>query len=1029
VSAARTDEGRRTTAPPRPPIAAFRPLSWIARLLPLLAVIALAAALLALAIGRPARDAVDVGAPGDAYALASFYRPDTSDPTTAGFRWSGPGSRLLLPAASDGPLALELRLHGPAFAPPEALRLTIERDGRAVAELTTTPAWRVYRLLLPPDATPEPAPLRMEPLDLLAPPAYGPGDPRPLGVALDSFAIEGAPGPASLRSLLARALPLAWALGLLAACGAASGLKLRHGPHPLAPSPFLQGRGGSRGSGGGEGLPGGSAPSVPLWWTAGGLALAGALLALWAWRNPLGFAWAVPTPPLWLLGAATLALALSAGIMHILPQWRNLQSAIGNRQSILASLLAAHLLLLAPAPWSGLGALGILLTPGALAARTLFPEERRPLTALFLALCGALAVAPLLVLALHAVPGPLPGWALVLAADALAATLLVSEGPGDRGQGAGASEEAGGRGEIALLALVLLVAAGLRLWRLGGAEFQGDEARAMLLAAGVAQGADGILLTHTKGPIEALLPAGPLAIAGVGAEWVARLPFALASLGALLGALALLREWGSGGRAAAGALSLLAVDGFSVGFGRIVQYQSVVLLAMAGALWCCWRFYAGAPGPARHLAAAATLLALGLLAHYDAALVTPALAWLVVAGGLRRGWRGWAWARGLAGPAALGLALLAAFYVPYALGPSFAGTADYLAGRAGEGDAGGPPFNNLGLYLDILAFYNAPPLIPLLAAATLGAIGALLVSHVRPRPLALALAALLGLAALTQWLAPGLFLLPGGESWAALAFAAPLAGLWLAPAVPAPVRAAALWFGVALCAEAFLIAEPRTHFYTAHVPAALLVGLALAKIADRSLPPQQGGAQLPGVRTLALVVTLVLLVGGGLYAQLLYLRQFPEYQRAFPAARPNLLRARYGDTLPEAGYFGFPHRDGWKAVAELYRAGALQGSYDTNQNRWLAGWYVQGLAPQCKGRPDLYLIAEAEPTVYFPPGYHLVAEVLTGPARALAIYGQAPAPGGPQTYRLEDLAPAFDARPAPALPATQLLTEEPARCP
>ena len=141
---------------------------------------------------------------------------------------------------------------------------------------------------------------------------------------------------------------------------------------------------------------------------------------------------------------------------------------------------------------------------------------------------------------------------------------------------------------------------------------------------------------------------------------------------------------------------------------------------------------------------------------------------------------------------------------------------------------------------------------------------------------------------------------------------------------------------------------------------------------------------------------------GTLAAFLLYLRQFPEYQRSFPAARPGLLRASYGDELPEAGYFGFPHRDGWKAVAELYRAGALQGSYDTNQNRWLAGWYLGGLASQCKGAPDLYLIAEAEPTVYFPPGYHLVAEVLAGPARAIAVYGRAPAPGGPVAYELAD---------------------------
>jgi len=183
---------------------------------------------------------------------------------------------------------------------------------------------------------------------------------------------------------------------------------------------------------------------------------------------------------------------------------------------------------------------------------------------------------------------------------------------------------------------------------------------------------------------------------------------------------------------------------------------------------------------------------------------------------------------------------------------------------------------------------------------------------------------------------------------------------------------------------------------------------------------------VPGV--LALAAGGVLL-GGGFYAQLLYLRQFPEYQRVFPAARPAWLEARYGDALPEAGYFGFPHRDGWKAAAELFRSGALRGSYDTNQNRWLAGWYLQGLAAQCKGQPDLYLIAEAEATVYYPPGYALVAEVLVGPSRALAVYGRDAPPDGPRRYELSALGEAFDARRLPAsIPVAPLLLGEPPRC-
>jgi len=990
-----------------------------ARRLAPLAALLLAAALLALALRYPAARAVDVGAPGDAFFLASMYRPEGA--AEASFRWTGPGSRLLVPAAYDGPLALELRLHAAPFAQAEAMRLRIVRDGATVAELATTPSYRVYRLLLPPDVVPEPSPLRMETLDLAAPPAYAPGDPRPLGVALAAFAVAPAPGRVPLVPILGRALSVAWGLGLLVLAGQVIRRlrRLRRFPAHFWP----QGQTRRVGS--------------TLY------TLLVLLVPLWAWRDPLGFAWAVPTPPWWLLIAVTAGVALwwwgrAAG-------WR---IAIAPRIWLLLVIGGGHLLLLAPLPWAGLGALIVLLLPGTLAAWALFPEERSRATLAFVGLCGALSVAPLLLLALHALPGPLPAWLLLVAADGLSVAMLWTVDGGrwtvdggrwtvddwttnDANDAKGANAKGAqsvARQGVGLLGVALLVAVGLRLWHLGGAEFQGDEARAMLLAAAVAHGDDALLLTHTKGPVEVLLPAGPLALVGAGAEWVARLPFALASIGVLLGALVLLRALTSDDRLSAigyrlsaiTAISLLAVDGFAVGFGRIVQYQSIVMLMMTGAFWCCWRFYAGGPQAGRQLVAAAALLAVGLLAHYDAVMVIPALAWLVVAGGLRRGWRAGQWLRGLAAPVAVGGVLLASFFVPYLLGPSFASTAAYLAGRAGEGDAGGPPFNNLPLYLDILAFYNAPPLVPLLVLCVLGAVAALLVRHVRPRPLGIGLAVALGLAALAQWLAPQLYALPGGASWAGLAFGVPLLGLCAAPGVPAHVRGVALWFATALCAEAFLIAEPRTHFYTAHVPAALLVGLAVAQL------PLSRRSSVVG--RLATTAAAVVLVGGGLYGQLVFLRQFPEYQRVFPAARPELLRARYGDTLPEAGYFGFPHRDGWKAASELFRAGALQGNYDTNQNRWLAGWYLQGLATQCKGQPALYLIAEAEASVYYPPEHRLEAVVLADPVQAMAIYSAEGSAGGARSYSLEDLAAAFDARPVPDFPVAALLTEEAARC-
>ncbi|MEI7772358.1 MAG: glycosyltransferase family 39 protein, partial [Chloroflexales bacterium] len=598
-------------------------------------------------------------------------------------------------------------------------------------------------------------------------------------------------------------------------------------------------------------------------------------------------------------------------------------------------------------------------------ARALFPDGGDPLARSFLGLCGALAVAPLLTLALHAIPGPLPAWLLIIAADLPSAALIWLLAREQR------SWERPQPPPNFPLLIIIVIGVALRLTLLGGAEFQGDEARAMLLAAGVAQGDDGILLTHTKGPVEALLPAGPLILAGAGAEWVARLPFALAGVGLLLAAVAIARAmWPDAARRntviAAVAVALLATDGFALGFARIVQYQSVVLLMSAGAFWCCWRFYAGAGRPARYLVSAAALLAVGLLAHYDAAMVAPALAWLVIAGGWRRGWRWREWLLGLGAPALVGGALLASFYVPYVTGASFGATAAYLAGRAGQGKAGGPPFNNLPLYLDIMSFYNAPPLVPILAIAM-------------------------------------------------------LVGLCLLPLARGAALPLAIWFAVPFAAEAFLIAEPRTHFYSAHPAAALIIGYAIAKIGSvKSRSP----ALHFFLRVIAGAAAILWLAASLGYAQLLYLRQFPEYQRTFPAARPAALRAGYGDQLPKAGYFGFPHNDGWKAAAELYRTGVIAGSYDTNQNRWLAGWYLRG-APRCADTPDYYLIAEAEATRYFPPGYSLLGEVTVGPARALAIYSRAAVSGPPQIFSGERLAAAFDARPVEPFPAAGTLADTP----
>ncbi|MEI6779065.1 MAG: hypothetical protein WCK70_19355, partial [Chloroflexales bacterium] len=434
--------------------------------------LALTALLLALALRYPVPQRIDVGTPGDAYFLANFYPAENESGVST--RWSAPGARLLLPAFAQGLLALTMRLHAAPFAQPEDLHLDLVRSGRAVGGFGTKTGWRIYRVLLAPGGM-DGLSGGQAALDLSIPSVYpGPADPRPLGVALDWAELRPL-GPMPLGPVLERALLLTWALGMVGMVGVL-GQSRRSGESRTRLSPLRLLRPYAVGAG----------------------------LSLWAWRDPGGYAWAVPNPPLWLLVAGTLIILLmkvGKAMPHLSPLMSRVSTSgarlsaittvvntfverlppntppsppasgggtnalsppacggarggdsndnyrtIGYRLSaIFGVLLVGHLALLLPLPWRGLGALVVLGLPGWLVARVIFPAESDPLTQTFLGLCGAIAVAPLITLALQAIPGPLPGWLLLLVADILSAVMIWQEAGGRRQEAGGRRQEAGGR--------------------------------------------------------------------------------------------------------------------------------------------------------------------------------------------------------------------------------------------------------------------------------------------------------------------------------------------------------------------------------------------------------------------------------------------------------------------------------------------------------------------------------------------------------------------------------------------------------
>ncbi len=948
--------------------------------LALVALVALvAAALVAASVLMPRPWAATIGAAGDAYLISNAFPPEQSGELP--LRWTRDVTRLTPYGAYPGPVVLELRLYrDPAGTAGQPWPLAVRHGAAPPITFAATPGWRRYALALPPGAV-------TGPLSLSGPTFKPAGsDARELGVALAELRVVPLAGATPWGYALRRAL---WLGCLLALAGAATWLL---DAWTIGPS----------------GAPGRFRRALAL--TTG----LGVSLAAWAWLDPRSFAWALPTrwtTVAWLAALLGVAGVLAAQRPTLARLPARLAGRLGGRLGWATALLLAHGALLAPMPAlvTQAAALALLLAPGALAALALTAGDADLAEQGFLAVAGGIGVAALLVLGLHALPGALPWWLLLLAADGLSLLGLWAWGRQPE-----APLRAAPRPQQWLL-LPMLVAVTMRLWGLGTAQFQGDEAYAMLLARGVMHGQQDVLLVHLKGPLEALLPAGPLALSGTISELTARLPFTLASLALIAGVWALAGRL-FGGRAGdvAGFVAALglAADGLLLAFGRIVQYQSLVLLLSAAALWLCWRFATGAPAR-RYLPAAAFCAAGAVLAHYDGIYVAPALAWLVVAGGLRRGWRPAAWARALAPAVAVGLLLSLSFYLPFVRHEHFASTLSHLETRSGQRGAL-VLYNNLAGYAELLSVYATRYVAAAMGLGLLAVLAALLLAAVRPRLLGAALAAMLVVGALIGALAPELAALGPDASWVGLLVVPPLVALALAPRLPGGTRVLVLWGGGALVAHAFLLADPRTHFYTAHPASWLLIGLGAAWLWLRA-------AAAPLVRR-AMAAGGTALLGLSLaYSGMVFLRPWPEYERAFPATLLPFFRPLGGEVLPDDGLFAFPARDGWKTAALLFSQGVLRGSQDSNQKLFIPGWYLRGQF-RCQVNPDYFLTANGATPLYIPPGYHHFGSVMVDGVRALEIYSRAPVTGPPQFFNAADYAAAHDAASVPNFPFRRLLT-------
>lgn len=612
-------------------------------------------------------------------------------------------------------------------------------------------------------------------------------------------------------------------------------------------------------------------------------------------------------------------------------------------------------------------------------------------------------------------PGRLSGLAEVAGLDGFALVALIILLRRRAILSSPSSDEPLPRSVIILLMAVLLVSALFRFTELGYSEFQGDEALAMLTAADVLEGHEDVLFLRGKGPAEVLLPTALWSLTGLIDEAAARLPFALAgSLIPLLGFLLATDLFEDRQMAITTGLvtsGLLALNGFMVAFSRIVQYQVLVTFLSGLGLWCSWQWRRD--GGMRWLILCALFIGSALLAHYDGLIVFPAILYTMAT----------AWYRGInrenktphpvqiVAAFALLCSIAGLFYLPYVLDVQAARTGDYLSGRIGSASFK----NNLASFQHFNVLYTSfyyYALTGLLVLAFLVRVSQHAYGLRRLPWASRGFPTLLGLAVFVLCCWPEILRAPILD----LAFV-PFTLLFLNALMSATLgdglRAVVLWLAVSFVGYNFVVALPLTHIYTI-VPAwtllAGMMGVTIVRplIASPQITPWRRWA----VRlTFGLSGTVVVLFAG--YLTLAYLRHDVEFLADWPHSQSALYWTPYSHP-PRTGFFGFPHRSGWKAVGALYANRQLQGDYSSNEEPDITAWYTRHAPRACDTSPEYYFIASDVVDVWpvdmsrVYGEYERFAEIGLPNEKGLVIYRARPAgvPLGPLDF--ESLVGVFD---------------------
>ncbi|MEM7033031.1 MAG: glycosyltransferase family 39 protein [Chloroflexota bacterium] len=570
---------------------------------------------------------------------------------------------------------------------------------------------------------------------------------------------------------------------------------------------------------------------------------------------------------------------------------------------------------------------------------------------------------------------------------------------------------------IYLLLSLFLLAAMLRFPMLGYAEFHEDEAEALMLGTRLFQGENYALFLHRKGPAQMLVPISFWLLNNQITEYLARFPFALSSGLSVLVVFFLGCRWHSKEAGFIAAL-LWAINGYTVAFARMVQYQALIMFLAPLTIYCL--YIAWKEKQPRLQIAAAILLTVCWLSHFDTWFLMPAVGYIVWLNLNNKSDQPAQWKESLLAVISF-LVLTLSFYIPYILDPEFNNTVAYLTeSRIRPGLL----HNNLTAFQRSMSIYSSHFYLPLLITGLLSLITWQSTKQALNVSGSLYILFILSVTTIFQpswWQSSigSLAIIPWGLLFG-LCF-------WTAPSPPLKLGWTLL--ATPVLGYLFLVGDPRTHVYIIYLGGTLLAGIGgailwqwLALFEHRHTQMTQLSRTARLAQPVLIILACLILVTIVLYQRFIFLQTESNLQALRHNWEGSWMALIYDDVPGQQTYFGYPKQTGWKVLGALKENHLLADDFRSLEEDFIIPvWYTYGQPRSCADNPSLYFIPNTLDTLpaSLAP-YNPVAQIRRENENVLGIYSLNPITTTSPIYAIEDWADQFDKQTTPSQFTPQL---------